>query len=296
MADVSVIILTFNEKLHVERCIRSLTPFAKRIFLIDCGSTDGTRQIAESLGAVVLEHPWVNYAQQLNWGLQNAPIDTAWTMRMDCDEYVLPELAAEIERKLGSLPADVTGVNFNRRVHFMGRWIRRGGYYPTVLLRIWRTGKGTCEQRWMDEHIQLADGRTVHFDHDIVDENLNDLTWWTAKHNSYATREAIDMLRLRHGMDKEELASNKQAGARRWLKQNVYARVPAFVRPVMYFLFRYFVRLGFLDGKPALVFHTLQAGWYRFLVDAKIYEIERQAKSAGVDVPTLLRDKYGVKP
>jgi len=296
MAPITAIILTKNEQLHLARCIEHLKPCAEKIYVIDSGSTDDTLQIARAGGAEVFEHGWVNHAVQMNWALDHCPIDTPWVMRMDADEIVTPELAEEINRRLGQLDEQTTGVCFKRRVYFMGRWIRHGGYYPTILLRLWRNGLGRSEQRWMDEHITLSRGQTVTFEHDIIDENLNDLTWWTDKHNHYATREAIDQLAAEHGIgtNEPELSSSRQAAVKRWMKTHVYNRLPMMVRPAMYYLYRYFIRLGFLDGRAGLIFHTLQGFWYRYLVDAKIYEMKRRARLEGVSVPELLKREYGV--
>lgn len=295
MNDVTVIILTLNEEIHLERCIRSVQPFAHNVIVVDSGSTDRTREITQSLGAHWYQNPWVNYASQLNWALDHTKIETGWVMRLDADEYVTPELACEIADRLVGLEPAITGVALRRRVYFMGRWIRHGGYYPIVLLRLLRTGGGRCEERWMDEHLQVDSGRVITFEHDFVDDNLRTLTWWTSKHNDYATREAVDLLNLRHGfleLRHTELAG--QARGKRWLKQNVYARLPQGIRPIFYFFYRYFLCLGLLDGYEGFLFHTLQGFWYRFLVDAKVYEIERRARQRGVDLCTVLKQDYGV--
>jgi len=187
--DLSVIILTFNEEKHIARCIESLLPFANDIFIVDSFSTDKTVEIVESLGVKVYQNKWPgNHAIQFQWGLDNCPIETVWVMKMDSDEYVLPDLASEIQQKLQGIPDSVSGVFIKRRVYFMDRWIKHGSYYPTWLLRIWRYKNGKMEQRWMDEHIKLSSGTTVQFEHDLVDDNKNNLTWWTEKHNNYATR------------------------------------------------------------------------------------------------------------
>jgi glycosyltransferase involved in cell wall biosynthesis len=294
--NVTVVILTLNEEAHLERCIRSVQPFAGQVLVVDSGSTDRTREISESLGARWYENAWVSHAVQLNWALDHCPIETAWVMRLDADEYVTPDLAREIADRLAGLEPEVTGVELRRRVHFMGRWIRHGSYYPTVLLRLLRTGRGRCEDRWMDEHLQVDSGRVVTFDHDFVDDNLHNLTWWTHKHNGYATREAVELLDLRYGLlERPQGGLAGQARGKRWLKRNVYARLPTGLRPILYFLYRYVLRLGFLDGFEGFVFHTLQGFWYRFLVDAKVYDIERRARLRGVDARSVLKQDYGMK-
>ena len=174
---LTIIILTFNEKIHLKRCIESCKKVSNHIIIIDSLSTDDTLSIAESLGAKVYQNPFVNQAQQFQWGLDNCPIETDWVMRMDADEYITSSLAEEINKNLSHLEQDVTGIILKRQVHFMDRWIKHGGYYPIKLLRIWRNGVGSIEQRWMDEHIKLSHGKAIEFQNDIVDDNLNNLTW-----------------------------------------------------------------------------------------------------------------------
>ncbi len=296
--NVSVIILTYNEEKHIERARESVISFADEVFIVDSFSTDRTVEIAQSLGAKVYKNKWVNYATQFNWALENLPIKTEWIMRLDADEIVSPELAKEIKEKLPYLEKDITGIYVKRRVYFMGRWIKHGGYYPTWLLRIWRKGYGFCEKRWMDEHIKIAEGKTIKFDNDIMEVNLNNLTWWIEKHNKYASREAIDMLNIEYKfLDQENVEANlfgMQEQRKRWLKENVYAKIPLFIRPFIYFLYRYFLKFGFLDGKEGLIFHLLQGFWYRFLVDAKIYEVKKEIRN-GKSIEESIEKVFGIK-
>lgn len=275
---VSVIILTRNEKANLPNCLASLQTMKAEIFIVDSGSTDGTMEIAQQFGCQVFQHPWENYAKQLNWALQNLPITTPWIMRLDADERLTPELAEELKQVLPETPKDITGYQVKRRVFFMGRWIRHGGYYPTWLLRVWRTGIGTCEQRWMDEHIVLSQGNIANLTHDIIDENQKGLSFWVDKHNRYADREVKDLLTITLESDDPLLKKGQlsQASQRRWVKTNLYARSPLFLRAFLYFLMRYTIGLGFLDGIEGLIFHFLQGFWYRFLVDAKIYELRNR--------------------
>lgn len=281
MSGLSVIILTHNEEKHIARCLNSLRPVTAQIFIVDSFSTDRTVEIAQAMGAVVVQNPWSTYAVQFNFGINHTPFKSTWLMRMDADEYILPELAEEINQRLPALQPAVTGIYVKRRVMFMDRWIRHGGYYPIWLLRLWRQGQGICEQTWMDEHIKLggpADSppQTIEFNHDLVDHNLNNLTWWTQKHNNYATREVIDLLNIRYNFDETVRVTPRLFGAqeerKRYLKEK-YASLPLFTRPIIYFLFRYIGQLGFLDGRKGFVWHFLQGLWYRFLVDAKLMEV-----------------------
>ncbi|WP_462152105.1 glycosyltransferase family 2 protein [Pseudoalteromonas xiamenensis] len=297
MNDITVLILTFNEEKHIARCIDSLLPFTNKIIIVDSYSTDKTVEIAESKGAKVFKNRWVNYATQYQWGLDNCQISTEWVMRMDADEYVEADLAIEINNKLLTLPQDITGIYVKRKVKFMGRWIKHGGYYPTWLLRVWRFKAGRIEERWMDEHIKLSYGKHVHFVNDIVDENTNDLSWWTQKHNGYATREAVDLLNTLYQFKVYDEVTPEFFGSqeqRKRLLKLYYCRLPLFLRPVIYFVWRFVFKLGFLDGMPGLIWHSLQGGWYRFLVDAKIFEIYSTAGYEKEDVRHFLKNNYGV--
>jgi glycosyltransferase involved in cell wall biosynthesis len=279
--DIATVILTFNEAIHIERAIANARQISRDVIVIDSFSTDGTVELATRAGARVLQNQFTNHAVQFNWGLLNAGIDAAWTLRLDADELLGDDLIARIRRELPALPADVTGVIFNRRHLFMGRWIRHGGRYPLLLLRLWRTGQGEVENRWMDEHVILRSGRAVRMDGAFSDANENDLTFFTAKHNGYATREAVEVLNGRYRLFEKggSLTSENsgwQARAKRWTKERIYNRFPLGVGPLVYFLQRYTVGLGFLDGKEGLIYHFLQGFWYRFLVDAKVMELDRR--------------------
>ncbi|HEY9833804.1 MAG TPA: glycosyltransferase family 2 protein [Stenomitos sp.] len=275
---LSVVILTKNEEANLPATLASLRELDGEVFVVDSYSTDDTVTIAQKAGCQVFEHPFENQAQQLNWALQNLPITTPWIMRLDADERLTPELVEELKRVLPQTSEDITGYQVKRRVFFMGRWMRHGGYYPTWLLRIWRTGLGTCEQRHMDEHIVLSRGKIANLQHDIIDENQKGLSFWTDKHNRYADREVKDLLSAMFTQKDDLLKDGQfsQASRRRWVKSNLYGRSPLFFRAFLYFLMRYTIGLGFLDGIEGLVFHFLQGFWYRFLVDAKIYELQKK--------------------
>jgi glycosyltransferase involved in cell wall biosynthesis len=297
-SDLSVIILTYNEELHIERSIASVKPFARHIFVIDSYSTDSTVAQAEKLGAQVYQNKWTNHAIQVNWALDNLPITTKWVFRLDADEYVTPELSSEISEKMAKLPDAVNGVYLTRKVFFMGRWIRHGCYYPISFLRIWKHGHARCEERWMDEHIKLTDGDTVKFDCDFVDDNKRSLGWWTEKHNGYATREAIETLNQRYNLFTSNTVEpdlfGTQEQRKRWIKM-IYINFPLFLRPFIYFSYRYFLKRGFLDGREGLVCHFLQGFWYRFLVDAKIMEISRAGGHEPAGIRRALLEIYSIK-
>ncbi|MEQ8688294.1 MAG: glycosyltransferase family 2 protein [Imperialibacter sp.] len=295
---ITVIILTYNEERHLERCINSVLPIADKVLVIDSLSTDETVKIAQSLGAEVYQNKWPgSQALQFNWALDHVAIDSEWLLRMDADEYFLPELADEIKGGLMGVSENINGIYLKRRVYFMDHWIRFGGYYPIYILRIWRTGHGRFERRWMDEHLLLKPGSTLKFKNDFVDANLNDLTWWTEKHNNYATREAAELLNYKHKFLKEASIGARlvthQDHYTRFFKEGLYLRLPIFLRALLYFLYRYVVRFGFLDGTKGLIWHFLQGFWYRFLVDAKMYQIEERARKSGKPVREELEKVLG---
>lgn len=297
---ITAIILSFNEEVHIARCIERLWPVVERIVVVDSFSTDRTVEIAKSLGAEVIQNKWKNYAAQFQWGVNNAHITTDWTMRIDSDEYLEDGLKETLLREVPTLPPEVTACDFKLKVIFKGQFIRWGGYYKTILTRLWRTGSGEIEQRWMDEHIVLKHGeRKRLFGGDLVDENLKDLTWWTDKHNGYATRQMIDFISLEQPLfpvdQRVRADSNKTAKWKRFLRNIVYAGAPLYLRAVLYFIQRYFFRLGFLDGKKGFVWHFLQGFWFFVLMDAKVDEARTYIKENGLDAfKQHLADRYGV--
>lgn len=298
MSDVSVIILTLNEELHLERCIRSVSKFTSNIYVVDSFSSDSTVEIARSLGAKVFQNQFTNHAVQFNWAISNCSICTEWIMKLDADEYVTEELSEEIKSRLCLVEQDISGFYIKRRLIFMERWIKHGGYYPTWLLRIWRRSSGVVENRWMDEHIKLTCGVCSSLDNDIVDHNLNSLSWWIEKHNRYSNREVVDILiNAKFKSIGDSLNSSlwgSQVERKRWFK-NIYLSLPLFVRPFLYFIWRYLFKLGFLDGRPGLIWHFLQGFWYRFVVDAKLYKLKKYSKNEGNDFRRGVASELGVE-
>ena len=288
MVDLTVVILTKNEEKNLRKCIESFNGIAKRFVIVDSYSNDKTEEICKKLNIELnkvgskldfYQNKWIDYATQLNWGLTHTDITTEWSMRMDADEELMADLAEEIDKKLDKIEEPVNGIIVRRRLIFMGKWIKHGGRYPELLLRIFRTGKAMCEQKIMDEHMVLSEGTTVEFKYDLIDNNQKDLEWWTAKHNWYSNREVLDhQMTLEDSMGKsleQGGESSGQAKMKRIVKNSGYYKLPKFWRAHIYFIYRYYLKLGFLDGPEGRIFHFLQAYWYRFLVDAKLYQCEK---------------------
>lgn len=283
---LSLIVLTHNEEPNIEQCLKSVQGVAQNVFIVDSGSTDRTLEVAHRHNAHVVTHEFINQAQQFNWALDNLPIESDWILRLDADEYLLPELRDEIARVLPETPAEITGFYMKRRLIFLGRWIRKGGHYPTWLLRLFRFGKARSEQVEINEHIVLLEGSSRRLKNDFVDENHKGLGFWTFKHEGHAARKARFLSTLQQGYDPawlEPRLFGSQPERKRWLIHNLYGCTPLFARAFLYFLYRYVFRLGFLDGREGLIFHFLHGCWYPFYTDAKLYEQRLRAGSKCVD-------------
>lgn len=281
MADITAIILTKNEEKNIEKCIKSIRPIVKRILVVDSGSADSTVEVAKGLGADVLINeltPFL-YAKQFLYGMENGNIDTKWVFRIDADEELTPESAKEIDELCtANDDTDVNGIVVRFEVSFMGHPIRHGGVYPLRKLLLFKYGKGNIEDRYMDEHCVLYEGRSVETTHDSLHHDYKGLSAWIDKHNNYSTREVQDYLRSIKSSEATGLTGENSLDAKakfkRFLRWKVYYKFPAGFRAYAYYFYRYYLRGGFLDGKAGKIFCFLQAYWYRFLVDAKIYEIQ----------------------
>lgn len=274
--DISLIVLTYNEEIHLKRCLESVKDVVEDIFIVDSFSNDRTIEIAKEYGANVFKNKWPgDQSKQINWFLKKKLIKTTWVFRIDADEYILPELGKEIiENTLKHKKSDINGFVLKRRHIFLNKWIKYGGVYPTYILRIWKKDTGYWENRSMDEHFILNSGSSLVLKNDFVDHNLNDLSWWIAKHNNYSDREVNEYfktLNFSKNLDKKTYK-------KRILKNNIYYKTPLFLRSFLYFIYRYFLLLGFLDGIKGIIWNFLQAYWYRSLVDFKIYEKKNKSK------------------
>ena len=294
---IAAIILTKNEERHIARCIQSLKTICDEIIVVDSFSTDRTCQIAEQLGARIYRNPWKNYATQFNYGVYQCQIQSEWIWRIDADEFLEGKIGLAVKETVSKCASDVNGIYVRKRIDFMGKPLLHGGWYPSYHLKVFRKGHGDCENRWMDEHIRIFDGITITVtEGNQVDANLNDLSWWTEKHNGYATREMVDMLMMEYGMDakSEEVVPNffgTEEQRKRWLKMK-YVKAPLFVRPFINFILRYVFKAGFLDGKEGFIWHVLQGFWYRMLVDAKIYEVKKRFDFDAVRIKVYLKENW----
>lgn len=279
MTDLTAIILTKNEELNIADCIKSIRELAKRIIVIDSFSTDRTVEIAQKYGAEVYEHEFINYSKQFLYGLNEMNIQTTWVLRIDADERLTEASRAEIEQLCNeNMYTDVNGIILRFEVTFLGRKLRHGGIYPFRKLLVFKYGKGTIEDRNMDEHIVLFEGRSIEAKEDCEHHDYKDLTYFVNKHNWYASREVKDYIQNTVTGRESGKELNQKAGAKRFIKFHIYYRLPMGLRSYLYYFYRYYIRLGFLDGKEGKIYAFLQAYWYRYLVDAKIYEYMKNEK------------------
>lgn len=291
MQDISAFIITYNEEIHIERAINNAKKYAKEIFVLDSYSTDKTVEIAESLGAKVYQHNFLYHADQLNWGLQNLPFKTKWIWRQDADEYLTDELINEINSIIPNVPEDISAFTAPCLRKFMGKHIKHG-IIPLILLRLFKRGHAKWEDKKMDEHIYVTDGIIAQLKNPFFDDNLNSLTWWTEKHNKYASKEAIDLLMTEYGLYENNVVNSGEHSASIRKKKLKYIKMPLFWRAFAFFFLRYFIRLGFLDGKEGFLWHFLQGWWYRTLADAKVYEIKKRFNNNANDIINYLKENY----
>jgi glycosyltransferase involved in cell wall biosynthesis len=279
---VTAVVLTFNEGRNLPACLDSLTGWVDRIVVVDSGSTDDTVAVARERGAIVLAHPFTSHAAQWQWALDSLELDASapWVLGLDADQRVTSALRDSIITALSEPDGarDVVAYYVNRRQIFRGRWIRYGGYYPKHLLKLFRIDAVRVDPADLVDHHFRVDGATSVLLGDLVEDNRNEdeIAVWIAKHNRYAVRQALQEHRERLRGDGHAPASPwGDADARvRWRKR-VWRRLPLFVRPALYFTYRYVIRLGALDGRQGFIFHFLQGFWYRLLVDVNLDELRR---------------------
>ena len=293
--DITAIVLSKNESIHINRCIENIKFLCKKVYVVDCFSTDGTQEIARLHGAEVVEHKWPgNQAAQFNWALDNLQIDTEWVLRLDADEFLGEELKDNLLKILPTLPKEVSAIDMERKLIFLGKQIK-GGNSKTYFTRIFKPGKAKCVNRRMDEHIEVIEGRTLRIEGAFFDDNHNNLTWWTNKHNDYAIREAAELLEAEFSTIDDSDSKQEGASGQAKKKKQFYSRMPLFLRSFIYFIYRYIVKGGFLEGKEGFIWCFLQGWWYRTLVDAKIYEIKKVCGNDSEKIRDYMLNQYNIK-
>lgn len=269
MADLTVITLAYNEEVNLADCLTSVKDIAKRIVVCDSFSTDKTVDIAKEFNADILTHEFYNQASQYIYAEENANIDTKWVLRLDADERLTKEAREEIVKIINeNEDTDVSAVDVYYKVSFLGRELK---HYPFHKVILYKYGKAHLENRNMDEHFTVSEGRCIVLKNKLIHNDYKGLSAWIDKHNKYSSREVLDLL----GENEEDVDLSSLSFAtrvKRFVKFKIYYKLPTGIRSYFYYLFRLFIKGGILDGKEGRIFAFLQAYWYRYLVDAKMYE------------------------
>lgn len=277
-AAISVLIPTFNEEPNIAQCLSSVLGWAGEIFVVDSFSRDRTTEIATAMGATVVQHKFEGYAAQKNWAMDTLPIRNDWLLILDADEYVTADSRNEMESIASGGGEGYDGFYINRRFIFYGKWIKHCGWYPSWHLRFFRHKLGRYESRPVDEHVILK-GKAGRLKHDLMHRDCRDMDWWIAKHNRYATLSAIANSHVEQNQLADERIQPRFFGnsveRRRFLKERVWRHLPA--RGLLFFLYLYIFRLGFLDGRKGLMFCSMH-GVFQQMKLAKEWELRERAQ------------------
>lgn len=297
--NISVIIPVRNEIIHIERAIKSAHRLTPYVFVVDSSSTDGTDEKAESLGAKVFQYEWIassNFSKKMNWALENLPIETTWVIRLDADEYFLDDTIEKLPNELEKLEPQINGATLNRRIHFLGRWMRHSGQYPRPMVRITRLKFANYESRWLDEHVIVEGDFIANLSLDFVDDSMISISQWIKKHDNYSTKEAIEMLHQEIGLfQRDEINNNIGKSAEKIRKQKFnYSKMLPYWRAFFYFGYRHFIKLGFLDGYQGFLWNFFHGWWYRTLVDVKLHEIKKACGADKEKIKAYLKKEYSI--
>lgn len=277
MADLTAIVLTKNESKNIVACLESIKGFAERVVVVDSGSTDNTVELARDHGADVFNNKFDYYAQQFNWGIDNTCITTKWILRLDADERFTPELCDEAELLMKKHENDdVNGITMEAWLYFLGKRLKYGASKKRKLM-IFKRGIGRIEDRKRDAHTVISRGKSVATKERFIHHDFKDVDNFISKYNYYATREMEDYIEYKNGVSGDIYTDEKIRSTRK-KKFGIYYKAPKFLRARLWFVYNYYFRLGFLDGKEGYIFHYFECYWYRYLVDAKIYEHETFGK------------------
>jgi len=280
---VSVLIPAKNEELNLPACLSSVA-VADEIFVVDSQSSDRSGEICENFGANVVQfHFNGRWPKKKNWSLENLPFRNEWVLIVDCDERITPELWSEISIAIEN--QDFNGYYLNRKVYFLGTWIRHGGRYPDWNLRLLRHQKGRYENLGTEEirntgdnevheHV-ILEGRVGYLKNDMLHIDFRDIYQWLERHNRYSNWEARVYLNLLTGRGEDGTIGASIFGnavqRKRFLKK-VWVWLP--FKPLLRLIISYIFQLGFLDGKAGYIYARLLSQ-YEYQIGVKLYELRR---------------------
>ena len=294
---ITIIVLAFNEEANLPDLFTSLKDIKVNLFAVDSYSTDRTVELLEQNNFTVLQHPFKNYGVQRNWAQSNNPFKSPWVLHLDAGERLTSEFVEWLNNSFDpSKPVD--GYIFSRRTMIFGNEVKHGGQYPQYHLRLFNPEKGRCEEKFYDQHFYVDGTTEVIKKHvDIIDTVMENWQTFTIGHARWAVFEAIEQI-AKSGTD----AGNVKASLfgspieqMRWWKTRVFQKTPPFLRALLFFIYRYFFRLGILDGMTGLAWHFLQGFWFRFLIDAVVLEFKTKMKKQGLTLDEIVEKEYGEK-
>lgn len=281
MIAISVVILTYNEEKNLKTCLESVSGWADEIFVVDSFSNDSTEKIARNYTENFIQHRYESHPAQWNWALQNLPFRNEWIFAIDADWQVTPKLKAEISRKLTNLNDAIKGIYVRHREVFRGRFIKHGTIYPRYWLRLFRRGFVFVDTNDLVDLHFYVQGEVVKIEYDVIEENAKEasLEFWINKQVKFAQRAAVEELKRLHNSEHAPVQPTLFGTPDQrtlWLK-NCWYHLPLYWRSVAYFVYRYIMRLGFLDGRQGFLYHFTQALVYRLMIDARIEELQAEA-------------------
>jgi glycosyltransferase involved in cell wall biosynthesis len=294
-AAVSALILTYNEALNIHAAIESLSPWCGDIHVVDSGSADCTRDIAAKFTSHVHVHAYIDHSTQIHWALTNLQFANEWVLLVDADFVISKHLRHQIQAAVRNAPAKVAGFFVVHRYVFRGKEIRFGGT-KKWWLRLVRHSRTSVDGSELVDFRLAVDGETRKLTGILYEDNKNeyDISFWIEKHQKFSTRMAWEEFLRRKGTLSWRYRPRLMGDPDQrivWFKERWY-RLPLYVRPFLYFGYRYILRLGILDGWNGFLFHFLQGFWFRLIVDVKIGDCARQLRVAGMTERDLV-DRAG---
>jgi len=279
---ISIVILTYNSEKSIFRTLSSAIQISDDIHVVDSFSDDNTIEICRRFNCIINQRAFENYAEQRNWAISSLELKYSWQLHIDSDEELEPDLIDKI-KLLDLSSADFDGYLIGRKVVVLGRVLRFGGIAKTWHCRLFRSGKGRCEDRLYDQHF-ICDGRVGRISAFMRDHQDTSLSEWTVRHNRWSDLEACEVMNKFKDDRKSGILARFDGNPieRKRFYKKLYYKCPIFMRAIILFIYRYIVRLGFMDGFPGMIYHVLQGFWFRFLIDAKIYEYRLQSSKKAV--------------
>ena len=274
----SFVVLTFNDEMHIGRLLTSIQNLHAKIYILDSGSSDKTEEICRTGVTSFVYHPFENHPKQWHAALQIFQIDTPWIIALDADQIISPELFSQLKTFNDHAFADINGIYFNRKNYHRGKWIKHGGYYPFYMLKMFRVSQGFSDLNENMDHRFLVTGKTTIWKTGyLLEENLkeNSIQFWLDKHGRYSDLLAAEEVERMRGKRLQAVTPNiwGKPDQRRAYYKMLWWKLPRYMRPLLYFIYRFVFQLGFLDGLTGIIFHFLQGFWFRLLVDIKIDEL-----------------------